>query len=53
MSQLAGMESWKHMAIVQCLSGELSALEVPELEMLVSARGEHCIPKRVLQNVAF
>ena len=52
MSQLAGMEAWKHMAIVQSLAAELSSLEVPELEMLVSARGEHCIPKRVLQDVA-
>ena len=52
MTHLAGMKAWKHMAIVQKLSVELSSLQVPSFESLVSARSEHCIPKRVLQDVA-
>lgn len=52
MLHLSGMEAWKHAAIVKKLCGELSFLEVPTLEGLIAARGEHCIPKRIVQDVA-
>jgi len=52
MRRLAGMAAWKDHAVVISVAGDLDALDIPEFEALLAARGEHRIPGRVLQNVA-
>ncbi len=53
MAQLGLLDAWKEQAIVRLLATELSLLDVPVMETMLAARGDHCIPARGLQDVAF
>jgi hypothetical protein len=46
------MDAWKDTAIVRHLQAELLKLDTPEFESLLAERGEHCVPLRIMQDVA-
>ena len=47
MLHLSSLDGWKSMAIVSTLQAELTAMKVPGLDEVLSARGEHNIPAGV------
>ncbi|MFT5139377.1 MAG: hypothetical protein ACI9H8_001782 [Lysobacterales bacterium] len=53
MLELFSRDSWKEKHIVANLGPELSLLKPPGIDVMLAARGEHCIPSIVLKHVAF